>query len=188
MDRNPDDPSRPTNSGYTRYCLTDAVIDVLKTYGTAKFDGALDTFVQKFGQLERAYSKQSRPEEGQAGVADRGGRSAFARARTMPYRSQLLKSLGRDLPLALDCFTSATRHEKHVICATDELAELNIGITKHGKLPDIVLHDPAGRTGCFSSKRLLRHGPVNPKRHAEIEAMLWPVLLARVCYGIPKQG
>ncbi len=35
VDRNPDDPSRPTNSGNNRYCLTDAAVTVLKTYGTA---------------------------------------------------------------------------------------------------------------------------------------------------------
>ena len=58
VDRNPDEPSRPTNSGNNCYCLTDAAIAVLKTYGTATFEASVEKFVQKFGQLEKAYNKR----------------------------------------------------------------------------------------------------------------------------------
>jgi adenine-specific DNA-methyltransferase len=58
VDRNPDDPSRPTNSGNNRYCLTDAATEVLKSFGTLAFDDAVEEFVQKFGQLEKAYNRR----------------------------------------------------------------------------------------------------------------------------------
>ena len=58
VDRNPDAPSRPTNSGNNCYCLTDAAIAVLKSYGTEGFQGAVEKFVRQFGQLERAYNKR----------------------------------------------------------------------------------------------------------------------------------
>ena len=38
--------------------MTDAAVAVLKTYGTADFEGAVEKFVQKFGQLEKAYNKR----------------------------------------------------------------------------------------------------------------------------------
>jgi hypothetical protein len=61
--------------------------------------------------------------------------------------------------------------KKHVVCAADELSRLSIGITEHDKLPDIVLYD-AGKNWLFLIEAVTTHGPVNPKRHAEIEAML----------------
>src|SRR3974377_820297 len=38
VDRNPDDPSRPTNSGKNRYALTDAAVEVLRHYGKKTFE------------------------------------------------------------------------------------------------------------------------------------------------------
>jgi adenine-specific DNA-methyltransferase len=58
VDRNPDDPSRPTNSGMNCYALTDAAVSVLKTYGTKAFDSAVERFVRRFGQLQKAYGRR----------------------------------------------------------------------------------------------------------------------------------
>src|SRR5713226_6290048 len=40
IDRNPDDPARPTNSGNTAYRLTEESAAVLRAYGTNDFDKA----------------------------------------------------------------------------------------------------------------------------------------------------
>ena len=37
VDRNPDEPDRPTNSGKNAYRLTEEVAEVLKAFGTARF-------------------------------------------------------------------------------------------------------------------------------------------------------
>lgn len=41
----------------------------------------------------------------------------------------------------------------------------------HGKLPDVVLYDRR-RNWLFLIEAVTTHGPVSPKRHAELEAML----------------
>jgi hypothetical protein len=61
--------------------------------------------------------------------------------------------------------------KKHVVCEADDLAELKIGITEHDKLPDVVLYDTR-KKWLFLIEAVTTHGPVSPKRHAEIEAML----------------
>jgi adenine-specific DNA-methyltransferase len=58
VDRNADDPSRPTNSGNNCYCLTDAARIVLQTYGATGFEDSVKKFIRKFGQLEKAYNKR----------------------------------------------------------------------------------------------------------------------------------
>ncbi len=57
VDRNPDDPSRPTNSGKTDYALTDRAAVILKSYGTSGFDPALAQFIADFGSLQADYSR-----------------------------------------------------------------------------------------------------------------------------------
>src|SRR6266576_5788475 len=57
VDRNPDAPSRPTNSGKNAYRLSEEVAEVLKAFGTAGFDKAVATFIEQFGTLEAAYER-----------------------------------------------------------------------------------------------------------------------------------
>jgi hypothetical protein len=52
-----------------------------------------------------------------------------------------------------------------------ELSELNVPVTEHDKLPDIILYWPE-RNWLFLIEAVTSHGPVSPKRHHEIEAML----------------
>ncbi|MEJ7637352.1 MAG: BsuBI/PstI family type II restriction endonuclease [Singulisphaera sp.] len=58
VDRNPDDPSRPTNSGKTVYMLTEDAALVLQAYGTSAFDEAVKEFIARYGSLKAAYERQ----------------------------------------------------------------------------------------------------------------------------------
>ena len=61
--------------------------------------------------------------------------------------------------------------EKHVVFDAHELSKLNVPVTEHDKLPDIILYWPE-RNWLFLIEAVTSHGPVSPKRHHEIEAML----------------
>ena len=56
VDRNLDDPDRPTNSGKTVYTLTPSAAQVLKSYGTTDFEKTVTAFIKEFGSLEKAYN------------------------------------------------------------------------------------------------------------------------------------
>jgi hypothetical protein len=60
---------------------------------------------------------------------------------------------------------------KRVVFDARELAKLNVPVTGHDKLPDIILYWPE-RNWLFLIEAVASHGPVSPKRHREIEAML----------------
>ena len=170
VDRNPDDPSRPTNSGNNCYCLTDAAIAVLKTYGTAAFEDSVEKFVQKFGQLEKAYNKRRDLQKVKLELPT-GATIQLSPGKHNALQVAVVEEFGpRFAPGAKLLYLGDTA-KKHVVCATDELAKLNIGITEHDKLPDIVLYD-AKKNWLFLIEAVTTHGPVNPKRHAEIETML----------------
>jgi len=60
---------------------------------------------------------------------------------------------------------------KHVVLDAQELARLNAPVTGHDKLPDIILYW-LERNWLFLIEAVMSHGPVSPKRHREMEAML----------------
>lgn len=60
--------------------------------------------------------------------------------------------------------------KKNVICTTDELAKLNIGIREHERLPDIVVYAPQVNR-LFLIEAATAHGPIGTKRHAELASM-----------------
>jgi hypothetical protein len=61
--------------------------------------------------------------------------------------------------------------QKHVIWDREQLAQLNIPVTQHDKLPDIILYQRE-RNWLYLIEAVTSHGPVSPKRHREIETML----------------
>jgi len=59
VDRNPDDPTRPTNSPNTCYGLTDDALKVLTQFGTQTWEDAVTYFLEHHGSLWEHY-QQSR--------------------------------------------------------------------------------------------------------------------------------
>jgi hypothetical protein len=68
---------------------------------------------------------------------------------------------------------------KHVVFAADRLKSLKVPITRHDKLPDVVLYWPK-KKWLFLIEAVTSHGPVSPKRHAELEKMLTSCSAERV--------
>ena len=170
VDRNRDDPSRPTNSGKTAYSLTDDIVPVLRACGTDLFTDAVDAFIAKFGQLQEEYAKRREMQEVKL---------------TLPVGEEVFLSPGKhnDLQVAAieqfgprfapgsQVLYVGDTAKKHVVCDTETLAQLNIPINEHDKLPDVILFDNE-RNWLFLIEAVTSHGPVSPKRHAEIEAVL----------------
>jgi hypothetical protein len=178
VDRNPDDPSRPTNSGNNRYCLTDAAIAVLKSYGTARFDAAVTKFAKDFGRLDTEYRKRRELQK----IALRlpsGTTVLLSPGKHNALQVAIVEEFGpRFAPGAKLLYLGDTA-KKHVVCLADALAKLKIGITEHDKLPDIVLFDPK-KKWLYLVEAVTTHGPVTPKRYAELEDMFSRCPAARI--------
>src|ERR1051325_5543559 len=57
IDRNPDDPARPTNSGDTRYQLTEDATEVLRAFNSEDFSQKCEEFIERHGALTAAYER-----------------------------------------------------------------------------------------------------------------------------------
>jgi hypothetical protein len=170
VDRNSDDPMRPTNSGKNVYALTAAVVPVLKAYRTAEFDDKVSAFVQMFGQLSTAYDKARSLR--QVHLQLPGGEKVFlSPGKHNALQVAVIEQFGpRFAPRAKVLYVGDTAH-KHVVCGAVALQKLNVPITEHDKLPDVVLYSQR-KNWLFLIEAVTSHGPVSPKRHAEIETML----------------
>lgn len=60
-----------------------------------------------------------------------------------------------------------------------QLEQLNVPVTKHDKLPDVILYWPE-KNWLYLIEAVTSHGPVSPKRHRELEALLGNCTAARV--------
>ena len=57
--------------------------------------------------------------------------------------------------------------DKRTYVDSDRLAELGVPVDSHGKMPDVVLHDPV-RGRLVVVEAATSHGPIDNKRYAEL--------------------
>ena len=169
-DRNPDDPARPTNSGKTVYRLTEDAAAALEKYGTAVFSKRVATFRKRFGSLRDTYSRQRQDSKVPLRMAD--GSSIFLSPGIHnTLQVAVIEEFGpRFAPGAKLLYLGDTA-AKQVVMEAGALTKLNVPVTAHDKLPDIILYW-AERNWLFLIEAVTSHGPVSPKRYQEIEAML----------------
>lgn len=170
VDRNPDDPTRPTNSGNTVYRLTEDAAAVLRNYGTKNLDRSVAAFIARFGSLQEAYLRRREGAKIPLRLSD--GRTVFlSPGAHNQLQVAVVEEFGpRFAPGATLLYVGDTAL-KHVIYDAASLTKLGIPVTEHDKLPDIILYWE-DRHWLFLIEAVTTHGPVSPKRHREIETML----------------
>lgn len=170
VDRNPDEPGRPTNSGKNAYQLTEEAAEVLKTFGTAGFGAAVTSFIEQFGTLKAAYERTRASQQIPLRLPD-GSTVFLSPGEHNALQVAVIEDFGpRFAPGATVLYVGDTA-KKHVIYEKNQLAQTGVPITKHDELPDVVLLDPV-KKWLFLIEAVTSHGPVSPKRRREIEALL----------------
>lgn len=169
--RNPDEPGLPTNSPRTHYALTGEALGVIRAFGTPAFTSAAKTFlaahggglVQRYGRARKeAFVAVDLPDGVKLELSP-GAHNQLQAAIVHDFRP-------RFAPDSRVLYLGDTDHKtKHL----DEagLREAGVPVTKHDKLPDVVLYDP-GKRWLYLIEAVTSHGPVSSKRHLELEAVL----------------
>ncbi len=178
VDRNPDDPTRPTNSGKTVYQLTDEVVPLLKAYGKPAFEKELKAFINRFGSLQEAY-RRSREGLRVPLTLPAGSIVYLSPGEHNVLQVAIVEQLGpRFAPGASVLYVGDTAL-KHVVCEAEELKRIGVPITEHDKLPDVLFYWPE-KNWLYLIEAVTSHGPVSPKRHRELEKMLQDCTAERV--------
>jgi hypothetical protein len=167
IDRNPDDPSRPTNSGETKYQLTEDAAKVLRGFNTREFSKKCKQFLTQHGSLTKAYEGSRKLHKIPVELPD-GSTVELSPGVHNELQRLIVEEFAPRFARASVVLYLGDTADKRLVVATQILNDLNIPEMNHDKLPDVVLYD-RNRKWLFLIEAVTTHGPVSPKRRAELE-------------------
>ena len=170
VDRNPDNPNRPTNSGDTVYRLTDPAVRVLRRFGKPSFAAACSRFASLHGSLAESYRRKRNLVKIPVSLPD-GSTVELSPGGHNELQRQIVEEFAPRFAPGSALVYLGDASQKRLFVDGNSLANLNIQEMKHSKLPDVLLHD-VRRNWLFLIEAVTSHGPVSPKRHAELERAL----------------
>lgn len=168
-DRNPDDPALATNSPRTHYRISLGALQVAQAFGGKGFEEAVTHFRTDFGTLEAAYRKERSIRQVPVKLPD--GRQL--QLSTGPHNELQRKVVEQFLPTFVPSAKLVYLGDaaKKAMFLDERLnGELQLSLSDHGKLPDIIAWDE-GRKLVLLIEAVTSHGPVTPKREQELRAL-----------------
>jgi hypothetical protein len=170
VDRNPDDPSRSTNSPNNVYMTTHEATEAIKKFETQQWQAAVAEFARKKGRLIERYAKRRR--ETLVTMKVTGGASiSLSPGKHNELQVTVVREFRpRFCPDSEVLYVGDTAR-KMLFVKEAVLKKLNIPITEHDKLPDVVLYD-AKKHQLILIEAVTAHGPMSPKRQIELEKTL----------------
>lgn len=163
---NPDDPTRPVNSPKAVYQIEPDTLALLKTFGTASWNTALEAYLKTRKTLTARYAKEREMKKLPVLLA------TGDTIRLSPGdHSELIKAIieefaPRFVPGAVLIYAGDTG-DKWGYFDKELLAKLGVVVDGHGKMPDVVLYYP-DREWLILVESVTSHGPVDGKRHEEL--------------------
>lgn len=164
---NPDRPDRPVNSPHAVYQIAPELLDVLRAYNTARYKAKLVAYLSVRTTLAEVYAKRRemamvplKVREGTGILLSAGEHSGLIKRIVEEFAPRFV-TRGR---LAYVGDTG----DKYGYFDADLLKRLSVVLDSHGKLPDVVIYSE-GNNWLFLIESVTSHGPVNSKRHAELE-------------------
>jgi len=169
-ERNPDDPSRPTNSPNNVYQVSDGALAVIRKFDSTNWEKAVKNFTDKKGKLIERYEKRKKKYSISVNLPN-GSLVNFSPGKHNELQVKIIQDFrARFCPNTEVVYVGDTAR-KMLHIDTPLLKKLKIPITKHDKLPDVVLYD-AKKNILILIEAVTAHGPLSPKRQIELEETL----------------
>lgn len=168
--RNTDDPLRPTNSPNTVYALTAEALFVITKYGTSGWTQAIQSFAEQKGRLIDKYEKRRKLHLIPIELPD-GTELSLSPGKHNALQVRIVREFRSVFSQESDVIYLGDTARKMLHRRKDILSRLKIPITKHDKLPDVVLFD-AEKNHLLLIEAVTAHGPLSPKRQTELEEIL----------------
>lgn len=185
---NPDDPSRAVNSPRTSYQISEEAFEVIKTFGTDRWEAILKLYLEGQPTLAAKWAKYREMLMVPVRLPD--GEEINL---TPGNHSELIKQIinefaPRFAPDSALIYVGDTG-DKVGYFQVERLAELGVvDIDEHGKMPDVVLHFETN-DWLLLVEAVTSHGPIDPKRHNEL-ANLFSTARVGIVYvtAFPDRG
>ncbi|MEX2167772.1 MAG: BsuBI/PstI family type II restriction endonuclease [Pirellulales bacterium] len=166
---NPDKPDRATNSPAYCYQVPSVVLRLLRTFGTPEWDANLRKFLASADTLAARYASERTMRRLPLTLRD-----GLEISLSPGGQNELIRQVVEDF---CPRFTPGGRalyvgdaDKKWGYFDSDRLAELGVVVKAHGKMPDVVVHFEK-MNWLVLIEAVTSHGPVNPKRRAELKKL-----------------
>jgi len=185
VDRNRDDPSRPTNSKDNNYSLNESILAVLREYPAGEWMRKVEEYKQNLTALKALYAKTLDKEkipitlpDGKEISLSPGKHNQLHADIVHEFCSRFIGEGGRLLYIG-DTASSRNEGGKLMILESEFLESIGVPPMSHDKLPDVMVFDEK-RNWLFLIEAVTSHGPVSPKRWVELEEALATCKVGRV--------
>lgn len=166
---NPDEPNRPVNSPKAVYQVEDSALSLLKCYGAPSWEVCLKKYLAQQGTLIEKFARERGSNLIPVQISP--GKSIQL---TPGEHSELIKAVIENFgplyaPGGVLVYAGDTGNKWGYF---DEvlLKRLGVVVDVHGKMPDVVIYHPQ-KEWLFLIEAVTSHGPVDPKRHEELEVL-----------------
>jgi type II restriction enzyme len=167
VDRNPDDPSLPTNSPHTHYAVSEAALKVLRSFGTSRFETEAAEFQTAQGSLLKVY-QAARAKNLVPVKLPSGKEIKLSPGKHNKLQVAVIKEFSPRFAPGAQVLYLGDAAKKTLHLETAALKDLGVVLTEHDKLPDVVLYLDAKRW-LYLIEAVTSHGPVSHKRKHELE-------------------
>ncbi len=175
---NPDKRERPVNSPHAVYQIAPELLKVLRTYHTSKYKAKLEEYLSVHKTLAEKYAKERemamvplKVKDGVEITLSAGDHSLLIKAIVEEFAPRFVA--GGRLVYVGDT------GDKYGYFDVDSLLELGVTLDNHGKLPDVVIYGEENNW-LFLMESVTSHGPVDSKRHTELEELFASCAAGRV--------
>jgi len=166
---NPDEPGRPVNSPHAVYQITPELLEVLRTYKTRAYRAKLGKYLLTHKTLAKMYAKEREMAMVPVRVKGGAGITLSAGDHSLLIKAIVEEFVPRFVTGGALVYVGDTG-DKYGYFDVDLLARLRVSLDGHGKLPDVVVYSEVNNW-LFLIESVTSHGPVDPKRHTELEAL-----------------
>lgn len=166
---NPDDPSRPTNSGKTVYQIETGALKLLRDFGGKGWEKQLETYLSSRETLRQRYAQERRMKRIPVTLGPDKTITLSPGGQNVLVEKILSEFCPRYTPGGRPVYVGDT-DEKWAYFDEELLSSLGVRIEAHGKMPDVVVYH-VERNWLVLVEAVTSHGPVDPKRRNELKTL-----------------
>ena len=166
-----------TNNPNYSYRLTNEMLRLVQSYGSAKWSKQLASFTQKHQSLIALYA--SKRFQVKMPVQINGTNFTFSPGKHNQLQKAIIEEFAPRFAHYAECLYIGDTVEKELFKNNSKLKSLGFSINVHDKLPDVILYSAKNRWLYFI-EAVTSVGPIDPKRVQEIKAMTSNVNVGKI--------
>lgn len=172
-----EDNAKPTNSPNYRYRITKEALNLIKTYGTNKWEKSLQEYLSNHEKLISIYENKRKLTK--IPVRVNGNDFEFSTGKHNELQKAIIEEFApRFAPDSIVLYVGDTKN-KDLYKDENLLSKLNIYMGKHEKLPDVILYQK-DKKWVYFVEAVTSVGPISPKRIVEINEMTSECKLGKI--------